>query len=306
MNIIGEDSFGGIYADIKANKLIVNIKDPSLENSTLLDPYRDLLLFNIVNKSLNELKVQFDQDVRDANVSESYIYIYLEVNNVILHPNSPPDLNTQPFGPRKHASMRPRQQRIRTRVLAGEGVFIRDKEIKYQYIRKVCSLSFFACSRKRAPMHSPTNYIITARSCNLKDSKLSNDLYLRNWGIVNLSSRELRSLGYPELFITDARPATIHSGYICHAGFGTHVTSGNIKALTAFYLNKENSSSEGLIITDMNTRIEDIGGTIFFYKSQDLRYVDLCGIQVTSGPNIAAVLPSNIILEHADLILHKL
>ncbi|CAG8523409.1 1545_t:CDS:2, partial [Gigaspora margarita] len=286
----------------------------SLENSTLLDPYKDLLLFNIVNKSLNELKVQFDQDVRDANIFDSYIYIDLEVNNVILHSNSPPDLNTQPFGPRKHASMRPQQQRIRTRVLADEGIFIKDKEIKYQYIRKVCSLGFFARSRKRPPMHSPTNYIITARSCNLKDSNLSNDLYLRNWSIVNPSSREPRSLairntddpGYPELFITDARPATIHSSHIYHAGFGTHVTCGNIKALTAFYLNKENSFSEGLIITDMNTHNEDIGGTVFFYKSQNLRYVDLCGIQVTSGPNIAAVLSSNIILEHADLILHKL
>ncbi|KAF0365689.1 hypothetical protein F8M41_013711 [Gigaspora margarita] len=291
MNIIGEDSFGGIYIDIKANKLIVNIKDPFLKNSTLLDPYRDLLLFNIVNKSLNELKVQFDQDVRDANISDSYIYIDVEVNNVIIRPNSPSGLNMQPFGPKEHASMRPRQQRIRT-------------------------------SKKRAPGHIPTKYIITTRSCNFKDSKHSNSLYLINWGTFNLLIKELKILGIMEpnytipydflviritkLFITDARPAIIHGGHICHFGFGTHVTCGNIKALTAIYLNKDNSSSKDLIITDMNTRNEDIGSTVFFYKSPELHYVDLCGIQVTLGPNIAAVLPSNIILEIANLVLHKL
>ncbi|KAF0488026.1 hypothetical protein F8M41_022449 [Gigaspora margarita] len=301
MEIIGEESFGGIYVDVKANKLIVNINNPALENSPLLNPYRDILLFNIVDRSLGELKVQFDQDVGDAkrrNVTNSYIYIDVETNNVILRPNLPPGLNTQPFGPRKHVPMRPRQ--VRPRVLGGEGIFNRDLRHRGEVVGKTCSLGFFARGKKRNPNNNPPSYIITARGCYIKDSGFRNFLYIINWGANIPIERELKSLGIieppnytipydfiiarwtshsfdilpairntddprdSELFITDARPATIIGGHICHSGFKTHVTCGNIKALTAIYLNEDGSSSEGLIITDMNTRNEDIGGTVFF------------------------------------------
>ncbi|KAF0392153.1 S1 family peptidase [Gigaspora margarita] len=393
MEIIGEESFGGIYVDVKTNKLIVNINNPALENSPLLDPYRDILLFNIVDRSLGELKVQFDQDVGDAkrrNVTNSYIYIDVETNNVILRPNLPPGLNTQPFGPRKHVPMRPRQvkpkvlagevdrslgelkvqfdqdvgdakrrnvtnsyiyidvetnnvilrpnlppglntqpfgprkhvpmrpRQVKPKVLAGDGVFNRDNRKKNEVVGKTCSIGFYARGKKRDQRRNDTNYIITARSCYFKDSNLANNLYLRNWDTftphdgsnsfdVLPAIRNTDNPRYPNLYITDAKPAIIVGGHICHSGFGTHVTCGNIKALTAIYLNEDGSSSEGLIITDMNTRDGDIGGAIFFYKSTETHHVDLCGIQVTSGSNIAAVLPSNIILQNTkNLTLYKL
>ncbi|KAF0554658.1 hypothetical protein F8M41_019001 [Gigaspora margarita] len=255
METIGGDSFGGIYVDVKANKLIVNINNPALENSTLLDPFRDFLLFNIVIKSLDEF-------------------------------------------PRKHVPMRPRQ--VKPKVLAGEGVFNRDTRIKNDVVGKICSIGFYARGKKRDRRSNATSYIITARSCYFKDSNLANSIVLRNWNTFP-------PVRYSELFITDARPATIVGGHICHSGFGTHVTCGNIKSLTAIYLNEDGSSSEGLIITDMNTRVEDIGGAVFFYKSTESHHVDLCGIQVISGSNLAAVLPSNIILENTKhLTLYKL
>ncbi|CAG8835154.1 15594_t:CDS:2, partial [Gigaspora margarita] len=185
-------------------------------NSTLLDPYRDLLLFNIVNKSLNELKVQFDQDVRDANVSDSYIYIDMKVNNVIIHPNSPP-------------------------VFVSEGVFIRDEKVSYQLNEKTCLLGFYAHSKKRAPGHTPTKYIITARKLKKLGIMESNYTILYNFLVTQMTSftldislaiRNSDDPRYPELFITNARPAIIHSGHICHSD---------------------------LIITDMNTCNEDIG-----------------------------------------------
>ncbi|RIB27826.1 hypothetical protein C2G38_2159563 [Gigaspora rosea] len=179
-----------------------------------------------LNKSLNELKVQFDREVRDAKrvyVSDSYIYIDIEANNVIIHPNTPP---------------------------AGEGVFIRDFKNPAKIIGKTCSLE--------------SNFPIS--------------LYLRNWdtgnpnhlnkGLAQWTSHSFDLLPairntddpeHPDLFIDDARPATIH----------------------AIYLN-ENSSSE------------------------ELRRVDLFGIQVSSGSKLTAALPSNIILEISNLVLHKI
>ncbi|KAF0488027.1 hypothetical protein F8M41_022450 [Gigaspora margarita] len=312
---IGKDAFGGIYADIKMNKLTVNIKDPSLENSLLLDKYRDCLLFNIVNRSLDELKVQFVVTIRDAKrfgMSDHYIYIDIEVNDVITRPNLPPGPNTQPFGPRKHVPIRPRQ--VNPKVLGGAGIFNRNMKHKGIVIRKTCSIGFYAHGKNSRPENNPPSYIITTRSCYIKDSNLSNYLYIRNWGANSSQVKDLKGIGIrntddpsdSELFITDARPATIIGGHICHSGFGTHVTCGNIKALTAIYLNEDGSSSKGLIITDMNTRYEDIGGTVFFYKLPELRYVDLFGILVILGSNLAAALPSNIILENTDLVLYKL
>ncbi|CAG8746359.1 12093_t:CDS:2 [Gigaspora margarita] len=294
-------------------------------------------------KSLDELKVQFDRIIRDSkrfNITDNYIYIDIETNNVILRPNLPPGLNTQPFSPRKHVPMRPRQ--VKPKVLAGEGVFNRDTRIKNDVVGKTCSIGFYARGKKRDRRSNATSYIITARSCYFKDSNLANSLVLRNWNTfppvskfksisvieppnytmlydfvvarwtstafdVSPSIRNTDDPGYSELFIIDARPATIVGGHICHSGFGTHVTCGNMKSLTAIYLNEDGSSSEGLIITDMNTRVEDIGGAVFFYKSTESHHVDLCGIQVISGSNLAAVLPSNIIPENTKhLTLYKL
>ncbi|CAG8525852.1 8267_t:CDS:2, partial [Dentiscutata erythropus] len=98
----------------------------------------------------------------------------------------------------------------------------------------------------------------------------------------------------------------IHGGHISHSGFGTHIICGNIKVLTAFYLNEDESSSESLIITDMKINSEDVGGPVFFYKSDNLHHVDLFDMQVTSSFNLSAALPSNIILEITKLTLHKL
>ncbi|CAG8845659.1 1421_t:CDS:1, partial [Gigaspora margarita] len=267
------------------------------------------------------------------NVTNSYIYIDVETNNVIHRPNLLPGLNTQPFGPRKHVPMRPRQ--VKPEVLAGDGVLNRDNRKQIEVVGKTCSIGFYARGKKRHIRGHDPYYIITARSCYFNDPNLVNKLSLRSWGTFP-KVKDLKSIGaidppnytipydfitarwtsysfeaspgirntdnprYPNLYITDAKPATIVGGHICHSGFGTHVTCGNIKALTAIYLNEDGSSSEGLIITDMNTHDDDIGGTVFFYKSTETHHVDLCGIQVTSGSNIAAVLPSNIILQNTN------
>ncbi|CAG8756071.1 3611_t:CDS:2, partial [Gigaspora rosea] len=112
------------------------------------------------NKSLNELKVQFDREVRDAKrvyVSDSYIYIDIEANNVIIHPNTPPGLNTQPF----------------------ETLKIQQKSSE-KHVRLV-----FMHVAKKDLRYSPATYIITARSCYFKESNFPISLYLRNWDTGN-------------------------------------------------------------------------------------------------------------------------
>ncbi|CAG8645975.1 10659_t:CDS:1, partial [Racocetra fulgida] len=73
---------------------------------------------------------------------------------------------------------------------------------------------------------------------------------------------------YQELIIHGTRKEseTIPEGRICHSGFGTHVTCGNIKAFTGFYLDKNK-------ITDMRTAIEDLGGPVFLYTPKKLIYL---------------------------------
>ncbi|CAG8857073.1 10355_t:CDS:1, partial [Gigaspora margarita] len=150
----------------------------------------------------------------------------------------------------KHVPMRPRE--VKPKVLAGDGVFNRDTRIKNEVVGKTCSIGFYARGKKRDQRRNDTNYIITARSCYFKDSNLANNLYLRNWDtftpINKLKSisvieppnytipydfitarwtsysfdvlpaiRNTDNPRYPDLFITDAKPATIVGGHICHS-----------------------------------------------------------------------------------------
>ncbi|CAG8759435.1 15147_t:CDS:2, partial [Racocetra fulgida] len=84
----------------------------------------------------------------------------------------------------------------------------------------------------------------------------------------------IRDQLYQELRIYDTKKEseTIPGDHICHSGF----------AFNGFYWDENKRQSERLIITDIQTAKEDIGGPVFMYTTEGLNVVDLFGIQVTS------------------------
>ncbi|CAG8728522.1 12807_t:CDS:1, partial [Ambispora leptoticha] len=233
---------------------------------------------------------------------DHYIYIEIRNNDVFRGPPNK-TTNAKHPGPSEELHKRNLTAEINVTIRAGDGIFH-----EFYKRRKTCSAGFFVRSNKRIKSKKLGNYktyVITERNyCFEGDATTKGKTFLHLPWNSNLPTYKTKSVGtmelpnfanpynfaeiqmtsqskikrlptirdqlYQELRIHDTKKEseTIPGGHICHSGFGTHVTCGYIIAFNGFYWDENKRISERLIITDMQTDKEDLGGPVFMYTTE--------------------------------------
>ncbi|CAG8694387.1 7631_t:CDS:2, partial [Racocetra fulgida] len=245
-------------------------------NLPALDPHRNLLIFHMVNKSLDELEVDFNTWANGDKLfplRDHYIYIEIRNNDVFRGPPNK-TTNAKHPGPSEELHKRNLTAEINVTIRAGDGIFH-----EFYKRRKTCSAGFFVRSNKRIKSKKLGNYktyVITERNyCFEGDATTKGKTFLHLPWNSNLPTYKTKSVGTMEL-----------------PNFANPYNFAEIQMTSQ---SKIKRISERLIITDMQTDKEDLGGPVFMYTTEGLNVVDLFGIQVTSGPKLTAALSYELI-----------
>ncbi|CAG8748978.1 12184_t:CDS:1 [Gigaspora rosea] len=332
--------FGGVYMDTINNKLIVNVKDRSMENATILEPFKNLISFNIVENSMEELynqlqaKINYQIQRRNRNI---YVYIDAEANDVLVIPNP------QRSDSSNHDITKRMPPKTIYKAQLGDG--IRTLFASSRSIGRTCSIGFILHSKKTFRARNYKYYAVTSRSCDFKNQiGTNNKVYLQPWDFdeeqylpyklgqidvpqinysipyeyaaffwepnslsqIQLEPAVIRNTGqdFEALRINRTETKAPFGHHICHSGFATHVTCGTVKGTRGNYVNEDQNQSEGYIFTNIHTELEDLGGTIFFFRPGDLGSVYLFGLQVLSSIRTSIALSVNKVVDATSLILN--
>ncbi|RIB15116.1 hypothetical protein C2G38_2320533 [Gigaspora rosea] len=193
-----------------------------------------------------------------------------------------------------------------------------------------CSIGFLAKANNETK-----NYIVTVEHCRIDDEDETKFFYrawnkphtielvglmlpivnkIYDFGLIDLNNmsksfkplpsiRNNDSEQFPLLSLIDGTPVLSHGVHLCKSGYSTHVTCGFVKAFDVIYYVGDGELYSDLIMTSMNGRQGDSGGTVFAYS--DSNTVILNGIYVAeigeNGNANSMILPLSMIIEHSNV-----
>ncbi|CAG8526354.1 14071_t:CDS:2, partial [Racocetra fulgida] len=239
-----------------------------------------------------ELKAEFNNWVNAAKLfSQGDHYVYIDIrNNEVFRGKPNKTTNARHPGPSEELHKRQNRPQIIQIIVAGDGILnVNNNQ------RKTCSVGFIARSHKRTMAKQPIFYVITERNyCHERDDNdKAASFVLRAWNsvITNIQFMKIVGIMYTHNF---TRPYN----------FGEIQWTSRSLAKSPTIRNSDDQNYQELIIH--GTRKEkDLGGPVFLYTPENLGFVDLFGIQVTSSLKLTAALSYEIIQDITGYSLYN-